>query len=304
MKFDDTYIDALKSILDKGIRKENRTGTDTISLFNTIVKAEEDNEGFYNIPLSNLRKIYFRGALIELFWILGLHMNDSKYSSLPMTNTKYLKDMGVNYWDPWADTNGNLGPVYGAQLVRWNNIKQNSFINQIESIIKKLRTNPNDRRLVASMWNPAELEDMALPPCHYCMEFYSEPGETKRKLHTRWIQRSADMPIGIPYDMILYSMLNKLIALCTNHIPGHVYGLLGDSHIYVNQLDGVDELIKNYNSEEYKQCPQPKLLISDRIFDIIAEKGHCDLSDFNIDGSDFELVEYKPCKKINIPVSI
>lgn len=192
-----------------------------------------------------------------------------------------------------------FGEVYGKQLVDWDN-----SVNQIQNIINKLRTNPDDRRLVASMWNPSKLDKMALPPCHYCIEFYSEPKDNKRILHTRWVQRSADMPIGIPYDVILYCLLNKIVALCTNHIPGHVYGLLGDSHIYVNQLDGVDKLIENYNSEEYQSCLQPKLYISDRIFDIISTKKYCELSDFNIDGSDFTLLHYNPCKKISIPVSI
>ena len=155
------------------------------------------------------------------------------------------------------------------------------------------------------MWNPSEIEDMALPPCHHTMEFYSQPMEDgKRMLHTRWIQRSCDMPIGIPYDMLLYTLLNKIVALCTGHIPGHVYGLLGDSHIYVNQIDGVKEMLNRTQTDEFKACPQPKLFIEDRIFDIIAKKGWCDLDDFAIDGSDFKVVEYSPMPKIDMPVSV
>lgn len=108
MKFDDSYISILKNIKERGIQKSNRTGTDTLSIFNTLICAEEDSVGYNNIPLSNLRKIYFKGALIELFWILGLHMKDERYSSLPMTNTRYLLDNNVNYWNPWADEDGNL----------------------------------------------------------------------------------------------------------------------------------------------------------------------------------------------------
>lgn len=317
MTFDETYIKVLQHIMDNGTRKQNRTGTDTLSVFNTQICAEEDAEGYNNIPLSNLRKVYFKGALIEVLWILGLHTKDKRYSNLPFTNTQYLLDYGVKYWQPWADKNNNLGPVYGAQLVRWPQLEARDIkngemrelsiknINQIQNIIDKLRTNPDDRRLVATMWNPANLDLMALPPCHHTMEFYSQPMEDgKRMLHTRWIQRSCDMPIGIPYDMLLYTLLNKIVALCTGHIPGHVYGLLGDSHIYVNQIDGVKEMLNRAETDEFKACPQPKLYIEDRIFDIIAEKRWCDLSDFAIDGSDFKIMEYKPLDKIDMPVSI
>ncbi|MBQ2982772.1 MAG: thymidylate synthase [Lachnospiraceae bacterium] len=321
MKFDETYVKVLQHIMENGTRKQNRTGTDTLSVFNTQICAEEDAEGYNNIPLSNLRKVYFKGALIEVFWILGLHMKDERYSNLPQTNTQYLLDHGVKYWQPWANKDNNLGPVYGAQLVNWHDYKlvfpedydygvhgveyKSVYVNQIQNIIDTLRTNPDDRRLVATMWNPAKLSKMALPPCHHTMEFYSQPTpDGKRILHTRWMQRSCDMPIGIPYDMLLYTLLNKIVALCAGHIPGHVYGLLGDSHIYVNQIDGVKEMLNRAETEEFKACPQPKIYIEDRIFDIITEKGWCDLSDFNIDGSDFKLVEYKPLAKIDIPVSV
>ena len=321
MTFDETYVKVLQYIMENGTRKQNRTGTDTLSVFNTQICAEEDAEGYNNIPLSNLRKVYFKGALIEVLWILGLHMKDERYSKLPQTNIQYLLDHGVKYWQPWADKDNNLGPVYGKQLVNWekpiiikptivmdgheNVLRGYKTFNQIQNIIEKLRTNPDDRRLVATMWNPGEIEDMALPPCHHTMEFYSQPLEDgKRMLHTRWIQRSCDIPIGIPYDMLLYTLLNKIVALCTGHIPGHVYGLLGDSHIYVNQIDGVKEMLSRAETDEFKECPQPKLYIEDRIFDIITKKGWCDLSDFAIDGSDFKLVEYKPLDKIDMPVSI
>ena len=322
MKFDETYVKVLRDIMSNGTRKQNRTGIDTLSLFNTQICAEEDAEGYDNIPLSNLRKVYFKGALIEVLWILGLHMKDERYASLPQTNTQYLLDHGVKYWQPWADKDNNLGPVYGAQLVNWekpiiiikptivmdgheNVLRGYKAFNQIQNIIEKLRTNPDDRRLVATMWNPSEIENMALPPCHHTMEFYSQPMEDgKRMLHTRWIQRSCDMPIGIPYDMLLYTLLNKIVALCTGHIPGHVYGLLGDSHIYINQIDGVKEMLQRAQTDEFNACPQPKLFIEDRIFDIIAKKGWCDLSDFAIDGSDFKVVEYQPMPKIDMPVAV
>lgn len=321
MTFDETYVKVLQHIMENGARKQNRTGTDTLSVFNTQICAEEDAEGYNNIPLSNLRRVFFKGALIEVLWILGIHTKDERYSSLPQTNTQYLLDHGVKYWQPWADKNNNLGPIYGSQLVNWRDYKmvfpkdyecgvsraefESIHVNQIQNIIDKLRTNPDDRRLVATMWNPSKLSEMALPPCHHTMEFYSQPmPDGKRMLHTRWMQRSCDMPIGIPYDMLLYTLLNKIVALCTGHIPGHVYGLLGDSHIYVNQIDGVKEMLTRAETDGFRACPQPKIYIEDRIFDIISEKGWCDLNDFAIDGSDFKLVEYKPLDKIDMPVSI
>lgn len=321
MTFDETYVKVLQHIMENGTRKQNRTGTDTLSVFNTQICAEEDAEGYNNIPLSNLRKVFFKGALIEVLWILGIHTKDERYSSLPQTNTQYLLDHGVKYWQPWADENNNLGPIYGSQLVNWRDYKmvfpkdyecgvsgaefESIHVNQIQNIIDKLRTNPDDRRLVATMWNPSKLSEMALPPCHHTMEFYSQPmPDGKRMLHTRWMQRSCDMPIGIPYDMLLYTLLNKIVALCTGHTPGHVYGLLGDSHIYVNQIDGVKEMLTRAETDDFRACPQPKIYIEDRIFDIISEKGWCDLNDFAIDGSDFKLVEYKPLDKIDMPVSV
>lgn len=319
MTFDESYIKVIEDILVNGKIKKNRTGVDTFSIFNRQICAEEDASGYENIPISNLRKIHWKGALIEVFWLLGLHMNDYKYRMLPITNTQYLLDNNVKYWQPWADEHNNLGPVYGSQLVSWKVHQQKNTIvmdesdyicsnvktiNQIQNIINKLRTNPDDRRLVATMWNPSELEDMALPPCHHTMEFYSEPTQNGRVLHTRWMQRSCDMPIGIPYDILVYTFINKIVALCSGHIPGKIYGLLGDCHIYENQIEQSKELIKRSNSEEFNLKKSPKLIISDRIHDIINEKRWCELYDFKLDGSDFTVNEYAPLDVLKIPVAV
>lgn len=283
-------------------------------MFNTIINCDEDSSGL-NIPLSNLRKIYFKGALIEALWILGLHMYDSRYSKLPQTNTKYLEDHKVTYWRPWQDKDGNLGPVYGEQLVAWKNtsvrfdpmdgdynIKVNR-INQIENIIRTLRENPDDRRMVCTMWNPGQISSMALPPCHYAMEFYSRPlPDGSRALDTRWIQRSADLIIGIPYDVIIYTMINKIVALCSGHNPGRVIGILGDTHVYDNQREAAAELISRSENNTYEL--QPRLEYSDRLKELIKEKGILDLTDFAIDGSDFKVVNYKPSESISIPVAV
>lgn len=301
--FDNTYIPILKEIIDSGAKKHNRTGIDTLSIFNRQISSEVDSEGYSSIPLTNLRKIYYKGAIIEALWILGIHMYDKRYASLPRTNTRYLEDNGVRYWRPWSDKNGNLGEVYGHQLTSWD--AGDKKINQIEKIIDTLRTNPDDRRLVCTMWNPGRLDKMALPPCHHTFEFYSRPiGFNQRKLDLRWIQRSADMPIGIPYDMIIYSIINKIVALCTGHIPGSVYGLLGDCHIYENQLYPANELVKRFESEDFKKKSFAKLRISDKIMDIVSKNEYTNLSDFSLDGSDFEVVQWDPMSKMKIEVAV
>lgn len=285
-------------------------------MFNTLIECDDSNGN--SIPISKLRRIFFRGALIETIWILGLHMKDDRYSRLKQTNTKYLTDHGVNYWKPWEDAAGNLGPVYGSQLVSWHASKHSKCvmdeednvptiitINQIQEVINKLRTNPDDRRLVCTMWNPGELDLMALPPCHYAMEFYSRPLEDgRRALDIRWIQRSADLVIGIPYDVIIYTMINKIVALCTGHVPGKVYGLLGDTHLYDNQREAAEELIRRYEEGEHAELTDAFVEISERILNIVSEKRYCELSDFAIDGSDFTLKDYKPLSKIDIPVAV
>lgn len=312
--FDDTYISVLRRILSEGVQKHNRTGMDTLSVFCDTI------EGGDTFPVSNLRKIHYRGAIIETLWLLGLHAKDERYRNLPLTNIKYLQDHKVNYWNPWADENGNLGPVYGEQLVRWkqyNGKKQPvmdeedttttiHIINQVQGVIDKLRINPDDRRLVCTMWNPSELDKMALPPCHHTHEYYSRPTtDGRRFLDLRWFQRSCDMPLGIPYNILQYTILCKIVALCTGHELGRVYGCLGDAHVYVNQLDGVRELIRRYDAGEHLSCPKPRLEISERLLKIQQEKGgFIDLSDIAIDGSDFIVCDYAPLFDVKMPVSV
>lgn len=316
--FDDSYVRILKRILDEGVRKHNRTGTDTVSVFCDNIVAE-DAQGVDGFPISRLRKIHWRGAIIETLWMLGLHENDKWYAGLPITNVHYLRDNGVNYWDPWADENGNLGPVYGEQLVRWkcyresgvkmseeDNVPRVERINQVQGVIDKLRKNPDDRRLVCSMWNPSELDKMVLPPCHYAHEYYSRIGsDGRRYLDIRWIQRSCDMPLGIPYNVLQYTILDKIVALCTNHVPGIVYGCLGDCHVYVDQLDAVREIVRRYDNGEHLSCQMPKLAISDRLMDTMAKKDmEIDVSNICNDGSDFSVEKYESLPAIKIPVSV
>lgn len=179
------YRRILLEILEKGVLKSNRTGIDTKSIFNTSWNSGKLlTKGYF--PLITMRKIFFKGALVELFWILGILQAQNPIPNTDRNNVMYLKNENVHYWDKWADEKGDLGPVYGKQLMEWdcgyfnvskNDILERATVNQIQNIINTLRTNPDDRRLVFSMWNPGELNDMALPPCHWGGEFYSEPLE-------------------------------------------------------------------------------------------------------------------------------
>lgn len=292
------YRSILLEILEKGVLKSNRMGIDTKSIFNTSWNSGKLlTEGYF--PLITMRKIFFKGALVELFWILGILQTQNPIPNIDRNNVIYLKNENVHYWDKWADEKGDLGPVYGKQLMEWdcgyfntteNDTLERATVNQIQNIIDTLRTNPDDRRLVFSMWNPGELNDMALPPCHWGGEFYSEPLENgKRCLHLRWIQRSCDMPIGIPFDICLYSLLLFMMSKMTNHEVGTVYGLFGDSHIYVNQIEGVKEMLSSAINVP------PNLIYSGPDY---VEK----LEDFQLDW--FSIENYKPAKIINMPVAV
>ena len=243
------YIQILKNILKNGIWKNNRTGVPTLGIFNTQWSSG-DLLSNARLPLMTHRKIAFKGALVELFWILGILQAQAPIfngtEQIDRNNVKYLQREGVNYWNPWADENGDLGPVYGKQLMEWDSSE--GPINQIQNIINTLRVNPDDRRLVCTMWNPGELHKMALPPCHHTFEFYSRPVGDERYLDCRFIQRSADFPIGVPFDICLYSILVVMLSKMTNHNPGTVYGLFGDTHIYSNQIPVVEEIIKLENN--------------------------------------------------------
>lgn len=286
-KAEQQYKDILKTIINTGTTKENRTGINTISLFNTQWSSG-NLLGNGKLPLMTCRKTYFKGALVELFWILGILQSQNPIDNLDRNNIKYLQRENCKYWDKWADENGDLGPVYGAQLMEWKS--SNCVVNQIQNIIDKLRNNPDDRRLVCTMWNPGELADMALPPCHHTFEFYSKPEtDGSRTLSLRWMQRSCDMPIGVPYDITMYSLLLVMMCKLTKHNPGEVIGLFGDSHIYVNQLDGVREML------EAPEIEPPNLIYSGP--DYVEN-----LNDFKLEW--FKISNYTYFKDIKLPVTV
>jgi thymidylate synthase len=281
---DKDFRKILGNILENGIKKQNRTGIDTLSIFNTTWDSSDLLEHGY-FPLMTCRKYFFKGALVELFWILNILQSQNPIEGLSRTNVAYLQRENVHYWDKWADSNGDLGPVYGYQLTNWSN-----SINQIQNIIDTLRTNPDDRRLVFSMWNPAELNQMALPPCHWGGEFYSEPTSIgKRKLHLRWIQRSCDFPVGVPYDISMYALLLVMISKLTNHTPGKIIGLFGDTHIYENQINGVREMLCA------PDILPPRLVYS-------GTDNVENLNDFKLDW--FNITGYNPYKTIELPVAL
>lgn len=321
--FDESYLSIVGEILTKGQEKHNRTGINTKSIFNRNVETPE--LGWDKLPISQIRKIYWKGAIFEAFWLMGIHLNDEKYRKLSFTNTQYLEDNNVMYWKPWTRKGGELGPVYGEQLCRWKKFQKNKMImdesdvgyrevtiNQIQTVIKTLREDRTSRRLVCSMWNPAYIEEMALPPCHYAFEFYVRDveGESIPRLDIRWIQRSADMLVGIPYNVLIYSIVQKVVALCTGLVPGRVYGSLGDCHVYCNQIDQAKQLIRLYHGNEYDKLAtetqgltdvavNPDMIRNATIYNKLPN-----LSDFNPDGSDFIVSNYRSMPKLEIPVAV
>lgn len=331
MEFDKSFLTIVGKILNGGVKKSNRTGVDTYSIFNETVETPE--LGFKWLPISKIRQIYYHGAIIEALWILGIHQNNPKYIGIPFTNTKYLEDNKVRYWRHWQDRNGNLGPVYGEQLCRWKKYKKTDpimdesdvsprveFVNQIQNIIDTLKTDRYSRRLVCSMWNPGEIDDMKLPPCHYAFEFYVRPAkEDNEKLHDgadildmRWIQRSCDMLIGIPYNVLIYAIIQKVVALCSGLVPGKLYGCLGDCHIYEDQIEFARDMFKLFHGREYidkadKNEGLTLVKINNKLMDRWRSRlPHIlpTLHDINPDGSDFEVIDYTSLPKMDIPVSV
>ena len=208
------YLDLLKNVLDNGIKKEDRTGVGTISLFGTQTRYNL-NEGF---PLVTTKKIHLKSIIYELLWFLK---GD--------TNVKYLQDNGVRIWNEWADENGDLGPVYGKQ---WRNF---NGVDQITNVVNTLKTNPNSRRIIVSAWNPQDVDKMALPPCHTMFQFYV----INNKLSCQLYQRSADCFLGVPFNIASYALLTMMMAQVCNLELGDFVHTTGDTHIYLNHIDQV-----------------------------------------------------------------
>lgn len=261
------YLDLLKYILDKGVEKSDRTGTGTKSVFGYQMRFDL-NEGF---PLVTTKKVHTRSIIHELLWFL---MGD--------TNIQYLKENGVSIWDEWADENGDLGPVYGKQWRFWEDSNGNK-IDQIQQIIEQIKTNPDSRRIIVSAWNVGDLPKMALMPCHAFFQFYVADG----KLSCQLYQRSADVFLGVPFNIASYALLTMMIAQVCDLGFGEFVWTGGDTHIYSNHMDQV----KLQLSRDPR--PLPKMKINPAIKSIFDFK----YEDFNLEG-------YDPHPGIKAPVAV
>jgi len=260
------YQNLLQHIIDNGNTKSDRTGTGTISVFGYQMKFNLQ-EGF---PLLTTKKLHLRSIIYELLWFLK---GD--------TNIKYLKDNNVSIWDEWADENGDLGPVYGAQWRSWP-ASDGTAVDQISQLIEQIKLNPNSRRLLVSAWNVGEISKMALPPCHILVQFYVLDG----KLSCQLYQRSADVFIGVPFNIASYSLLTMMVAQVTNLQPYEFIHTFGDAHIYLNHI----EQTKLQLSREPRQLP--KMKINNNVNDI-----------FSFTYDDFVLENYDPHPHIKAEVS-
>lgn len=261
------YLDLLKHVSEKGIRKEDRTGTGTMSTFGYQMRYDL-SEGF---PLMTTKKLHLKSIIYELLWFL---QGD--------TNTKYLNDHGVRIWNEWADENGNLGHIYGFQWRSWPT-PGGSQVDQISSVIRSIMKTPDSRRHVVSAWNVGELDQMALPPCHILFQFYVAEG----KLSCQLYQRSADIFLGVPFNIASYSFLLMMMAQVCGLQPGEFIHTLGDAHIYLNHMDQV----KLQLSREPRALPSVKL--------------NPDIKDiFDFKFEDFTLENYDPHPHIKGAISV
>ncbi len=257
----------MQHILDNGVKKEDRTGTGTLSVFGYQMRFNLA-EGF---PLVTTKKVHLKSIIHELLWFLKGE-----------TNIAYLKENGVSIWDEWADENGNLGPVYGSQWRSWPT-PDGRHIDQITQVVNQLKNNPDSRRIIVSAWNVAEIENMKLPPCHAFYQFYVAEG----KLSCQLYQRSADVFLGVPFNIASYALLVLMMAQVTGLEPGEFIWTGGDTHLYTNHL----EQSKLQLTREPRQLPA--MVINPDVKDI-----------FDFKFEDFELVNYNPHPGIKAPVAV
>ena len=261
------YLDLMQHVLNEGTQKHDRTGTGTISVFGYQMRFNLQ-EGF---PLVTTKKCHLRSIIHELIWFLK---GD--------TNIAYLKENGVSIWDEWADENGNLGPVYGSQWRSWPTAN-GQHIDQIKQVINQIKTNPDSRRLIVSAWNVGEIEHMALPPCHAFFQFYVADG----KLSCQLYQRSADIFLGVPFNIASYALLTMMVAQVCGLQAGDFVHTLGDAHLYNNHL----EQTRLQLSREPR--PLPSMKLNPKVSDI-----------FEFTFEDFTLENYDPHPHIKAPVAI
>ncbi|MFT5426846.1 MAG: thymidylate synthase [Gammaproteobacteria bacterium] len=261
------YLNLLQHVKEHGLKKEDRTGTGTISVFGYQMRFDLSEK----FPLLTTKKLHLKSIIHELIWFLN---GD--------TNIKYLKDNGVSIWDEWADEKGDLGPVYGAQWRSWKTADGRT-LDQITEVIDKIKNNPDSRRLIVSAWNVGELDKMALMPCHTMFQFYVADG----KLSCQLYQRSADIFLGVPFNIASYALLTMMIAQVCDLKLGEFVHTLGDAHLYSNHLQQVDE------QSSRQPFPLPVMKINSEVNSIF---------DFKFD--DFELQNYESHPSIKAPIAV
>ena len=258
------YLDLLKDIMENGHDKEDRTGTGTRSVFGRSMRFDL-SQGF---PLLTTKRMFLKGVISELLWFVK---GD--------TNIEFLHDNGVHIWDEWADENGNLGPIYGAQWRNWDNLG----IDQLQKLVRDIKNSPDSRRLIVSAWNPTQLDDMALPPCHMMYQCYVQDG----KLSLMMYQRSGDMFLGVPFNIASYALLTMMLAQVCGLEAGEYIHVLGDAHIYKNHFAQVKEQLSR---EPY---PLPKMVLNPKVYEIDGFT----LKDFTLEG-----YQYHPAIKGKVSV--
>ena len=261
------YLDLMQKVLNEGQKKSDRTGTGTLSIFGHQMEFDL-SDGF---PLVTTKKVHLKSIVHELIWFLQ-----------GSTNISYLKENGVSIWDEWADEKGDLGPVYGAQWRSWPD-GNNGTIDQIQNLIQGIKTNPDSRRHIVSAWNPALVDEMALPPCHSLFQFYVANEELSCQLY----QRSADIFLGVPFNIASYALLTHMVAHVCNLKTGKFVHTFGDAHLYLNHLDQA----KLQLSRDTKMLPQLKLNPEVKnIFDFKFE--------------DVEIINYESHPSISAPIAV
>ena len=261
------YHDLLRHILASGVKKSDRTGTGTLSVFGYQMRFRLDPD----FPLLTTKKLHLRSIIYELLWFLR---GD--------TNVRYLNENKVTIWDEWADERGELGPVYGHQWRSWPS-RDGGTIDQITNVINQIRKNPDSRRLIVSAWNVADVDRMALPPCHALFQFYIAEGRLSCQLY----QRSADVFLGVPFNIASYALLTMMVAQVTGYQPGEFIHTFGDAHLYLNHLEQAELQLSR------DPRPLPQMKINPDVHSI-----------FDFKYEDFELQNYDPHPSIKAPIAV